>query len=1199
MDFNILEKIQEKNLVENINQIFQDLLIELQFFLNLDFFPQVKILYNKIKVLSIIEKPDVFNLGVKRSFKNGLLTIEFFAEQKKYCSIILLRECYYAFIPEALKDNLIIKIVINQIIENDLFKLDVIKEWKSLVRKNIVNYDYLTAQFDRLEKFLKLKGTKSIESPKIFFFEYIRRNYLLIKEGKEDFYDKIFNEFVLKFSKSLSNDEIIETIRVLIKIFYNVKSYRALLEYQNYFKKFKQSGEIKTNLSLRKFSSNIQWINKFSYIGPSYYINWNAINCIVIICILRFNPLIDKKKVDCLIEKLPFFLNSKSSENNFAIEVSGFFIAPRVFLKDLQNFLEKLEEFGYVINKTVFLYNKHENNLNLNYFREFYKKGRIINPELKLYDNKYEIEFKIDFGEEFYNQRFSIIEFLILDRVRYFSITGFTFERRTETLKSLKSDLLNEIYSQQALIKDLKNNLKIFQINHELKKDLLKFLEKNKKRGFFYIKELLDNLVKSLNLINDFLLEKRDIKNIYQFQDFIRKRALSQFIGDNIIFNEKNIKKMIFQEFLPIYFQNKKKFKELLEKYSIFCDFFKSCHALKIFDFKVMERIIQEEDLIEKIFNVKENKLKKVYESYKYQKIKSNDVDDIIDSFLTKTPPIISPILITTMPTFSISKYFIQILLKNLPDTHEILNKIKKYFIRVLLLEGVDIFTNEGIIQVELYLPNINEQEKEILISILFNLFKDNIISLKRYFYDGFYKAFSRKDYYDFEKKEFYYTKDLFEQYFIYTQKLFGKELKPFQKKKLKFNNEMFWTSEKNIKNLIFQVKDRISREQIDFDPKKLNKLVKFHSNLNEKILDIDNYKTIKQNEYFKKYVKAIKFKPSFQAFGLGQYYLYIRPININELDFRLLLTNTFQKIKYPAYIDDIKSFFIKYLFPHSTPNMAYINWLSKSKKGISEYCLFSVKKIHQIFHFDYNLSSKGWNLDPNRFKIYFQKVLFNPDFKVQILTKEFNMGNLSVSDYHGQDSPFFKDLTQIYNSNSIDIKSVLITKKKTQINSITTLLKENLIFPYLKLKNLDLKEKIYIILPNTSQEINDILIKIFNFFNFGFIYEIEGEYHVKGFDKTKKFENGLFIKLFLPDCEISDFQRLFHSIFQFLKIKKYLILNDLVDGKNLIKSIYRSLDFLESYNPLKNLKWNDKDRIWMNRKLFGENFEPKYLKLT
>lgn len=84
-------------------------------------------------------------------------------------------------------------------------------------------------------------------------------------------------------------------------------------------------------------------------------------------------------------------------------------------------------------------------------------------------------------------------------------------------------------------------------------------------------------------------------------------------------------------------------------------------------------------------------------------------------------------------------------------------------------------------------------------------------------------------------------------------------------------------------------------------------------------------------------------------------------------------------------------------------------------------------------------------------------------------------------------------------------------------------------------------------------------------------------------------------IKLYLPLTEISEFQRIFDLLFHFLEIDKYLILNDMVDGKNLIKNIYGNLKFLDSYNPLKNLKWNDKDKIWMNHKLFNEKFEPFY----
>jgi len=84
-------------------------------------------------------------------------------------------------------------------------------------------------------------------------------------------------------------------------------------------------------------------------------------------------------------------------------------------------------------------------------------------------------------------------------------------------------------------------------------------------------------------------------------------------------------------------------------------------------------------------------------------------------------------------------------------------------------------------------------------------------------------------------------------------------------------------------------------------------------------------------------------------------------------------------------------------------------------------------------------------------------------------------------------------------------------------------------------------------------------------------------------------------IKIYFPKCEISEFLRLFDLLFEYLEIKDYLILNDLVDGKNLIKSIYGGLAFLDSYNPLNNLEWNEQDKIWQNPKIFTSKFKPVY----
>jgi hypothetical protein len=164
-----------------------------------------------------------------------------------------------------------------------------------------------------------------------------------------------------------------------------------------------------------------------------------------------------------------------------------------------------------------------------------------------------------------------------------------------------------------------------------------------------------------------------------------------------------------------------------------------------------------------------------------------------------------------------------------------------------------------------------------------------------------------------------------------------------------------------------------------------------------------------------------------------------------------------------------------------------------------------------------------------------------------------------------------------------------------TKIKITQELLKKNLIFPYICLKNLELIEEFIIILPDVKRKLNEDIVKIFSFFNSGFIYEIEGQYFIHGFEKEKKFENGIMIKLYLPSCELHDFIKLFDLLFQYLRIEKYLYLNNLVDGKNLIKNVYGSLDFLKTYNPLKNLKWNAKDKIWMNHKLYTKEFNPIY----
>ena len=631
---------------------------------------------------------------------------------------------------------------------------------------------------------------------------------------------------------------------------------------------------------------------------------------------------------------------------------------------------------------------------------------------------------------------------------------------------------------------------------------------------------------------------------------------------------------------------------------SKYLGFFKVCNNLKIFDLKTIKKIITNKNLAKNIYSRKKSKIEKTFRRSYIQDISIKGIEKKLQAFFYEKPQLIKPKMVTTISVGSFAKYYLQILLFYTPEVLDIIEEIKDYFPRLLYSIGDSLFNQGKWLKIHIWLPNLRDSEKNDLISILFNKLKDYLISIQRYYFDGLFPAYSRKDFYDFEKMEFFYSKTLYKEYFIFVQNIIQRKLPYFHEKKGDLKG-FFWNSINDLNRLVQQVEKRISYEQIDYDLQLLTELISLNSSLINSLLDIEGFKILKNSTFFKKYIKSIKFKPVFQKFGFNQYFLYIRPSNLEDFDFKLILSNNFQNIKYPASVDNFQTFFIKYIFPYRTPNTSYLNWMSKSKKNIDEYCLFFIKKIYQIFHFDYNISSSGWLLNANRFKSFMQKVLYDPNFKIQKLNiKEFNIGDQIDSVRYNFNSKEFNSLTQIYNWHSTDIKSVLGTKMFSKVNSITSLIEKKLIFPYLKMKNLGLYEKIYIIIPNTNKENIDKLVKIFNFFNFGFIYEIEGSYFIKGMEEEIGFNNGLFIKLYFPDIDLSSFFRLFDLLFQFLKIKKYLILNDMSDGKSLLNHIYGNLDFLKNYNPLKNLLYNEKDEKYMNTKLYNESFEPKYPEL-
>ncbi|MHA1257992.1 MAG: hypothetical protein ACTSPS_20610, partial [Promethearchaeota archaeon] len=692
-----------------------------------------------------------------------------------------------------------------------------------------------------------------------FFFKYIRKNIQIITEQQDGFYDILHEKYQFYSSKSLYDDDLIETIRVLSKIFDKVQYYTAMLDYQHYFAAFKENGFIRTDLSLNKFTENMLWIKNSSSISPNYSVNWSALNIYSINCFLKFNPVLNRSKIRQIVKELPFFLVVKECRTNFGLEIDGFFVVPKIYFNDIKRILEKLEENGYVLQTRLTNVEKNEILVNTNYLREYHDKKTIVNKKNKLYDKKYELHRVIDYGQGEYNEEITLLDLLIIDRIRFVSLTGFNFERRAGSIKLLKTDLINEIKSQRKFITDLKINLTIIHSSLELRNNFLEFLK-------------------------------------------IKKQGVSNSIENNISFKNPTIKKAIFSQFLPLYFKSRENFEEEISKYTNFFKVFKSCYDLKIFNLKSIRTIAKNKSLLSTIFKSKEQKLRNTYENYKLSEINYQTIEKKLENYLNHDPPIIKPNLIGNIVPSNFQVFIM--LLKNNLKTIENLKKVSYISKKTAIISG-------NILYVVFFIPYLNSEEKGSLISILTDVFKDNLISVKRYLWSYVIKAFSRKDFYNLEQNEFFYTKDLFEQYFLNVRSILGEVQKQLPEV-LITDLTKFWSKEDNLPALIKSVEDRVRNERIDFDLDNLHNLVEFNKLLKDKILDLKGFKTSYEKSFFKNYIKSINFIPSFQRFGMGQYTLYFYPTDINKIDFKLLLNNSFQSISYPAQIDNSNSFLIQ-----------------------------------------------------------------------------------------------------------------------------------------------------------------------------------------------------------------------------------------------------------------------------------------------
>ncbi|MCK4381516.1 MAG: transposase, partial [Candidatus Lokiarchaeota archaeon] len=697
---------------------------------------------------------------------------------------------------------------INQFVEIDLHEFTSVKEWKSFIREKYVNYNFLSNQSDkfRFDKFLELEESQSTESPKQYFFEYIRRNPNLNYINNLHFtLGKIYEDFLFKSSKNLQNNEITETLRVLTKIFYRIKNCDTLEGFCNYFKTFKNQGIIHTNLSLRGFSKNLRWINKYSYITPTYYFDWKALNIAYLACYLKFNPLLEKAQIDKIINQMPFLIMPNLSITNFTVELSAYFVIPEIYIEDLKYMLEKMERNGYVTKKICSLAKKYVFSLNLNYFRDFHKNGQIINYNNKNHSNDYELEFIQNYSKKFSKANLTLLDFLILDRIRFFSYVGINFSRRREISNIIKSDYNNFFSGENGLTKELENCLEVLINSPKLREDFLNFLGRNQNFGFFYIKDELEKWVNYSQIIER--ESKHTINDFIHFKEFYEKEHTLQLIEEDGVFDIIDSNSYSFKNLFLNYLNSREKYTREVENFRFFFQFLKLCSNLKIFNIKSIKRIISNLELLKEITQIKKARLRDLKKNNKIYEISNKTINLRINELINNNPKIIKPYLIDSIWTNSISSYFPQLILKNSPEVKAIIDKIKKWFPKIYFYETTDLFNEQEYIFLHLFIPYLKNNEKIMFISILSNIFKKDIISFNRYSWNGLLQTFSRKNFYDFNKRAFFYTKDLFKQYFLYIKGILGEELKPFKEKTV--SSVRFWSKKEYMKNLINKINNR------------------------------------------------------------------------------------------------------------------------------------------------------------------------------------------------------------------------------------------------------------------------------------------------------------------------------------------------------------------------------------------------------
>lgn len=1178
--------------VSSIQEVFDRTVEDLQTYHELTplfFNISVSVQPSKNSSANISLGDELFNWGVQRTESDDQISIIIGKDHLDKLPLLILREAYKLFYPFSCYEEIIFRTAIYMLVLYQLRDFEHINQWKHLVMGLDEGYlQNFERNFDTLIKFFQYNPPSGRKTYDSFLCHLMQKS--LVPTNERYWFESLTVYFLENTIYLLLGEERLESLWVLSELFNNLKTYRALADYKQKLFEFKEEGIIDTQISVRTFTKHIQDLVQLTWIAPSYVLNWAQIGVSAFFFDIQLNPILTQEQVHQFWNDFPFHTLYFPTNCGFSSRNLGWVVLPEEYESDLRKYVAYLQRVGFatraLVLKTLFT----EQFWNINLFRSFAANQHLIHEKDSLFDKKYLFSVQRTFTKDNNAVRpLTMLDFVLLDHLRYVSLAGFGFEKRQVIVDVVRSgwkkitniEINKYEFFEKALTEVLRDKRVLARI--------LSYLNRYKSHGFLALKNDIDSNVKVLKKIRSLLI--KDPHAVEGISDVKTIHDLCLILGDlslTSILKTSWVRFKIRKEWFPLV-KNKSQLGRETREFELFLEFLNGCEALKMFEIKDIIITLESPEIQTQIQNSKRQKLEEIFNPDEATQITLANIEHKIDEFLSTNPPTIIPSVGTSsISYFLIVPYGLNMILRYRKNTKKKVLALQRSFMFLYYeLEGETVLLT-------IRIPSLTTEEEFELYSLLYNIFgMENVISLSSTVGIGLQQMYSLRDFYDFANKQFHYSESVYEgQKGGIKRILRSKEFpsKPFSRfEKL----DRLWSSSRDFSNFIQTINYTRAKVPKTINKEHIKNLMATFRDLRTIILDSQQFTLLKNQEFFDLYVDSVYFEPDWGKFGLEETLVYINPFDSNKLDFRLLFMNTFQTLQFSLPHENDLRLIIKYAFPRGTPNLRYFNELVKSWGHAREYCVMQVKKTHHYL----NLQRDGYLYDPKQswyelvpsFVSHVEKVLFKAS-----LASHANQFSTNERQY-GPESRQYSNLTKVYSRASIDYRRVFGTKRfATTQDAVQELLSKHLIFPYLKFKNLQLNKEYTIILPDVKKEFLPQLISIFSYFNLVEIKETYGQYSVET-GTVHSYSHGLMIRLWFPPMFVEDFFEEFEKIFQFFEIAHPMVFYDLFDGELFLKHVFSDIDLDSEYHPLKTMEWNDIDKKWINPKLYGENMVPRY----